>query len=99
MNRNWARKTNSATAVVAVGAAVFAVLGGVAMACDEHDHGGHEHGSYSAAGGNGGNGGDANANCAVPIAVSIGLIGQGGDVSQCNATGGAGGNGGTGANY
>ena len=48
---------------------------------------------------NGGNGGDANANCAVPIAVSIGLVGQGGDVSQCNATGGAGGNGGTGANY
>jgi len=39
------------------------------------------------------------ANCAVPIAVSIGLVGQGSDVSQCNATGGAGGNGGTGANY
>ena len=97
MNRNWGRKTNFATTVVALGTAASALLGGVAMAtCDDHDHGGHEHGSYSAAGGNGGNGGDANANCAVPIGVSVGLVGQGGDNSQCNATGGAGG---TGANY
>jgi hypothetical protein len=35
----------------------------------------------------------------VPIGASAGVIGQGGDTSQCNATGGAGGDGGTGVNY
>ncbi|HEX4247758.1 MAG TPA: hypothetical protein VH008_07810 [Pseudonocardia sp.] len=100
MNRNWGRKAGFVTTVVAVGTAVSALLGGVAMAaCDDHGDGGHEHGSYSASGGNGGNGADANANCAVPIGASVGLLGQGGDNSQCNATGGGGGDGGTGANY
>jgi hypothetical protein len=101
MNRNWGRKAGFATKVVVAGAAASALLGGVAMAtCDEHGDGGHgDHGSYSASGGNGGNGGNANANCAVPVGVSVGLVGQGGDNSQCNATGGGGGDGGTGANY
>jgi hypothetical protein len=99
MNRNWGRKAGFATKVVVAGAAASALLGGVAMAtCDDHGDGG-EHGHYSASGGNGGNGGDANANCAVPVGVSVGLVGQGGDNSQCNATGGGGGDGGTGANY
>jgi hypothetical protein len=35
----------------------------------------------------------------LPIGISAGVIGQGGDNSQCNATGGAGGDGGTGSNY
>ncbi|HZZ51041.1 MAG TPA: hypothetical protein VFE65_29460 [Pseudonocardia sp.] len=49
-------------------------------------------------GGNGGSGGNSNANCAVPIGASVGLLGQGGDNKQCNATAGAGGNGGSGIN-
>jgi len=36
---------------------------------------------------------------ALLIGITAGVIGQGGDVSQCNATGGNGGDGGTGANY
>ena len=47
-------------------------------------------------GGNGGSGGGSDTNCAVPVGVSAGVIGQGGDVSQCNTVGGAGGNGGAG---
>ncbi|HEY1966560.1 MAG TPA: hypothetical protein VGH89_01325 [Pseudonocardia sp.] len=50
-------------------------------------------------GGNAGSGGAANANCAIPIGVSAGVIGQGGPVSQCNASGGGGGNGGGGVKY
>jgi hypothetical protein len=47
-------------------------------------------------GGSGGTGGGSNANCGVPIGVSAGVVGQGGDVAQCNAVGGAGGAGGAG---
>ncbi|OZM79317.1 hypothetical protein CFP66_26580 [Pseudonocardia sp. MH-G8] len=58
------------------------------------------HGDHENSGGPGGSGGDANANCLIPVGVSAGLLlGQGGDVSQCNAGGGAGGAGGTGADY
>jgi len=99
---NWTRGVTLATAVVTVGTGASALLGGVAFACDDGCHsGGHQkHYSHTdATGGKGGKGGAANANCAVPIGASIGLLGQGGDVSQCNATGGAAGNGGTGVEY
>jgi hypothetical protein len=60
--------------------------------------GGHGHDDY--VGGNGGAGGDASSQCLIPIGVSLGaLVGNGGDVSQCNAAGGAGGAGGAGASY
>jgi hypothetical protein len=35
-----------------------------------------------------GNDGDSNANCVLPIGASVGIIGQGGDNTQCNAAGG-----------
>jgi hypothetical protein len=66
-------------------------LGGTALA--------GSHGTGDNTGGNGGGGGETKVNCVLPIGLSLGLIGQGGDNSQCNATGGAGGGGGTGANY
>jgi hypothetical protein len=47
-------------------------------------------------GGNGGSGGAASSQCAIPVGVSAGVIGQGGPVGQCNAGGGAGGAGGNG---
>jgi hypothetical protein len=50
-------------------------------------------------GGPGGAGGPANSQCLLPIAISLGILGGGGDVSQCNATGGPGGPGGAGADY
>jgi len=98
------------TAVMAVGLATggSAALAGTAFAgghdcgCDG-DWGGWDgwgyHGEHNNSGGNGGNGGDANVNCVLPIGISAGIVGQGGDNSQCNATGGGGGDGGTGANY
>jgi hypothetical protein len=98
--------TASAMVVLTVGGS--AAMAGTAFAgCDHessHDSGSHDaswgsDGSHDNVGGNGGNGGAANANCAVPIGVSAGVVGQGGDNSQCNATGGAGGDGGTGADY
>ena len=49
-------------------------------------------------GGGGGNGGGANANCLIPVGVTAGVIGQGGNVAQCDATGGSGGGGGDGVN-
>ncbi|WP_143517385.1 hypothetical protein [Pseudonocardia sp. MH-G8] len=86
-----ARKAAIAVAAFAtVGSTLF---GGAALA------GGHGYGDTENVGGPGGSGGDANANCLIPIGISLGLLGQGGDVSQCNATGGVGGAGGTGADY
>ncbi|HEY1969884.1 MAG TPA: hypothetical protein VGH89_18160 [Pseudonocardia sp.] len=76
-----------AVAAVAMGSVAFA---GSAMATDGYTHG---------SGGSGGNGGAANANCAIPIGVSAGVLGQGGPIKQCNATGGAAGNGGSGVSY
>ncbi|HEY1966965.1 MAG TPA: hypothetical protein VGH89_03385 [Pseudonocardia sp.] len=78
-------------AAVALGSAGLA---GSALACGHHASA-YTHGD----GGNGGGGGKANANCAVPIGISAGVLGQGGPIQQCNATGGAGGGGGTGASY
>jgi hypothetical protein len=81
-------KTAVASAVLALGTIGSAVFAGTAMA-------GGVHGT----GGNAGNGGGAKSNCAVPIGVSLGVVGQGGPISQCNATGGAGGTGGGGVSY
>lgn len=91
------------TAATAAAALVFASPA-VAM-----DKGGHKHkdtditASFESTGGAGGAGGaaddaDAEANCLIPIGISLGLLGQGGDVNQCNAEadseGGDGGDGG-----
>jgi len=81
-------KTAVASAVLALGTIGSAVFAGTALA-------GGVHGT----GGNAGNGGAAKSNCAVPIGVSLGVIGQGGPISQCNATGGEGGTGGGGVSY
>jgi hypothetical protein len=111
MKVHFLRRAAVATAATAFAAGASMLFGGVANA-DAHDlhagwggWGGHDHGwnhhnnhGVRGDGGNGGNGGKANANCAVPVGVSAGVIGQGGDVSQCNANGGAGGNGGAGIN-
>ncbi|HEY1966561.1 MAG TPA: hypothetical protein VGH89_01330 [Pseudonocardia sp.] len=102
-----------AAALVAAGGS--AAIGGTALAdghdcgCDpgaQHasssDPATVQHADYhsvSGTGGKGGAGGNANANCAVPIGVSAGVVGQGGPVSQCNATAGAGGAGGSGVSY
>lgn len=95
------QRTAMSVAAVAIGSLAFA---GTALACEHgssyHNwgHGGGHHATHGE-GGNGANGGAANANCAVPVGVSAGVIGQGGDNSQCNAVGGSGGNGGGGVSY
>src|SRR5690606_26199035 len=87
------RKTRVAAAAAAFALAGTLLFGGAAMA---GGHGGHD--DY--VGGAGAAGGDASSQCLIPIGVSLGaLVGNGGDVSQCNAAGGAGGAGGAGADY
>jgi hypothetical protein len=90
MISKFGRKTVVASAVVALGTVGSAALAGTALA------GG---GGVEGTGGNAGNGGKANANCAVPIGLSLGVLGQGGPIKQCNATAGAGGTGGGGVTY
>lgn len=86
------RKTRVASVAAAFALTGAAMFGGAAMA------GGHGH--VDNTGGPGGAGGSATSQCLIPIGASVGaLVGQGGDVSQCNAAGGAGGAGGTGADY
>jgi hypothetical protein len=86
-----ARKTAVVVAAFAtVGSTLF---GGAALA------GGYGYGGQENTGGPGGSGGAANSQCLIPIGISLGILGQGGDVSQCNAGGGTGGAGGTGADY
>jgi len=81
-------------AIVAIAAATLAaggslMLGGTAFATGEtNNHGGA-----------GGSGGSGTAKCGVPVAVSLGVIGEGGDVSQCNGSGGNGGGGGNATDY
>lgn len=75
-----------ATGALAVG--MSALFSGTALAWG--------HGFHDNDGGNGGGGGNANANCVLPIGASLGVIGQGGGVGQCNAVGGSGGEGGDG---
>jgi hypothetical protein len=74
-------------ATVVLGAAALSVLAMTGTALAD---------GVTGNGGSGGSGGAANANCAIPIGVTAGVIGQGGPVSQCNAGGGAGGAGGNG---
>jgi hypothetical protein len=83
--KTFGKRTAVAVAAVALGSAAFA---GTAMA-----------NVTSGDGGNGGSGGGANANCLIPVGVTAGVIGQGGDNKQCNATAGGGGNGGGGVSY
>jgi len=107
--RKLSRGALTAAAIVALASGGSAALAGTAFAgghdcgCDGWSDGWHGgwgyHGAHGDDGGNGGNGGNANVNCVLPIGITAGVIGQGGDVSQCNATGGNGGDGGTGANY
>ncbi|MGH8964547.1 MAG: hypothetical protein ACRDXB_04340 [Actinomycetes bacterium] len=81
------RKTSVLSAVAAFALAGTALFGGAAMA------GGHD--DVTNTGGAGGAGGGAATDCFLPVGVSVGaIIGQGGDVAQCNAAGGAGGAGG-----
>ena len=86
--RKYGKSAVIAAAAVAVGTVGFA---GTALAGGE--------GGVNGVGGNGGAGGKSNANCLIPIGASAGVIGQGGPVSQCNATGGAGGAAGNGVGY
>jgi hypothetical protein len=100
--------TASAAVLAAGGSALFA---GTAFAHGDDDcgchgssehHGHHHHGSthgVKGTGGDGGTGGASNANCLIPVGVSAGVIGQGGDTTQCNANGGSGGDGGSGVSY
>jgi hypothetical protein len=90
------QRTTMSVAAIALGSMAFA---GTALGTCEHSSShGHSEGT-TGTGGNGGNGGAANANCAVPIGVSAGVIGQGGKTSQCNAVSGSGGSGGGGVTY
>jgi hypothetical protein len=91
VTRKFSSKTAVAAAVLTLGATGSALFGGTAFA--------GSHGTGVVTGGSGGDGGKTYVNCVLPIGLSLGIIGQGGDNSQCNATGGAGGGGGTGANY
>jgi hypothetical protein len=85
------RKTRVMSAAAAFALTGAVLFGGAAMAGD-----GDGHDDFT--GGAGGAGGDATAQCLIPIGVSLGaLVGQGGDVTQCNAVGGDGGAGGAGA--
>lgn len=89
------RKTRVVSAAAAFALTGAALFGGAAMAGGGHGHGHGHDDDY--VGGAGGAGGNASSECVLPIGVSVGaLIGSGGDVSQCNATGGAGGAGGAG---
>jgi hypothetical protein len=94
---------NVSTRKSAIALAAFAMVGstlfgGAALAGDNNGHG-HDKGQDNTehTGGPGGSGGEANAQCLIPIGISLGIFGEGGDISQCDATGGAGGTGGAGS--
>lgn len=89
MIRKFGRKATVASAVLTLGTLGSALFAGNAMAT------GHS-GDVNGDGGSGGNGGKTNVNCVLPIGATLGLVGQGGDNSMCNATGGGGGVGGDG---
>jgi hypothetical protein len=72
----FARRVTTAAAVLAISTGSAASFAGSALADGvDGSHGG---------------GGHSNANCVLPIGVSLGLVGQGGDVAQCNSVGGDG---------
>jgi len=78
------RKAAVGATIVALGIAGSGVFGGLAIADGAHD---------GDLGGGGGNGGDAGAKCVLPLGLSLGLIGDGGDQNACNADGGTRGSG------
>jgi hypothetical protein len=78
------RRVSAAVGVLALSTASAALFAGTALA------------GVNGVGGGGGNGGGANANCLIPVGLTAGVVGQGGNVAQCNAAGGAGGGGGNG---
>ena len=85
------RKYGQRAAVAVVAVALSTVgFAGSALAFGNHE--------VNGTGGSGGSGGHANANCLIPVGVSAGVLGQGGPVDQCNASGGVGGSGGSGIN-
>lgn len=91
MIRKFGQRAAVATVAVALATTGSALFAGTALAEGNND--------FNNIGGAGGAGGEASANCLIPIGATIGIVGSGGDVAQCNAVGGAGGTGGTGANY
>jgi hypothetical protein len=110
MIRKIGQRVAVTVAAVALAAGGTIAIAGTAFAddhgCDRCSHGGHDgHDGdsgrhidyYRSNGGNGGDGGKSNANCAVPLGVSAGVIGQGGPVSQCNSNSGSGGDAGNGS--
>jgi hypothetical protein len=98
----FARRAAVTVAAVALSVTASPLFSGVALASG-HNHHSNDHngptydaGDHNHAGGRGGTGGQGRANCAVPLGLSLGVIGQGGNDSQCNAEGGKGGSGGAG---
>jgi hypothetical protein len=96
------RRATAGIAAALLAVAASTLFGGAALASGHnhhrHDHNGptYDAGNKNHFGGRGGGGGQARANCAVPLGVSAGVIGQGGNDSQCNAQGGNAGAGGFG---
>jgi hypothetical protein len=92
---NFGRKAAIASVAFAtVGSTVF---GGAALAGDKDHKDGKKDVTVTNTGGPGGAGGQSQAQCLIPVGLSLGLLGAGGPVDQCNSTGGAGGAGGAGA--
>jgi hypothetical protein len=94
-----AQKITLSATVLVLGVGGSAMFTGTALAGCGCNGEPPAHASSSGTGGNGGNGGNgggASSQCAIPVGVSAGVIGQGGPVGQCNAGGGAGGAGGNG---
>jgi len=71
------RRATVGAAIVALGVAGSAVLGGMAIA-----HGAHVDKVR------GGAGGGAQARCVLPLGLSVGLMGDGGERNACRADGG-----------
>jgi hypothetical protein len=84
MKQTLARRVPMALGVCVLSVGGSVLLGGTAFAATNN------------IGGAGGAGGTASAKCGVPVGLSGAVLGQSGNVSQCNATGGAGGAGGAG---
>jgi len=85
-----------AAAAAAIAACASAMFGGTAFAGDDHGWAGWGENNVGGASGNGGNG---TTKCGVPVDVTAGAIGQGGDVSQCKASDGAAGAAGSATSY
>jgi len=85
----FAQRAAIAVASVALAACSSMLFGGTAFATGETNN----------VGGAGGSGGSGAAKCGVPVGITAGVIGQGGDISQCNGSGGNGGSGGGATDY